>query len=248
MSLFSNLNNDGLEESQDRLGGYQPLESNIYTGKVKAFYAGESKGGAKSITVILDHDGKEYRETVYITNKKGENFFLNKDDKTKKVPLPGFTVADDICLMATGFPLSDQNFEEKVMNIWDSEARKELPKAVMMATEVLGKEVSLGIIKELQNKSELKGDEYVPVADTVERNVINKVFHTESKVTTAEARNGVDTGEFWDKWLERNKGTVVDRRTIKDGQGGDSKAPPKAGGATGGDAPAKKSLFGNKKQ
>lgn len=247
MSLFSDLNNDGLEESQDRLGGYQPLTSNIYTGKLKAFYAGESKGGAKSITVILDHDGKEYRETVYITNKKGENFFLNKDDKTKKVPMPGFTVADDICLAATGHPLAAQDFEEKVMNIWDPEARKELPKSVQMATDVLGKEVSLGIVKELQNKSELKGNEYVPVADTVERNVINKVFHTESKMTMAEARQGMEAGEFWDKWLERNKDTVVDRRTIKDGQGGGSKTPPQANGNSGGDAPAKKSLFGNKK-
>ena len=108
MSFFKNLSSDGLEEAQDRLGGYQPLDTDIYHGVIKAMYAGQAASGAMNVTVIVDLNGKEYRETVYITNKNGENFFLNKQDKSKKVPLPGFTTIDDICLIATGSPLAEQ--------------------------------------------------------------------------------------------------------------------------------------------
>lgn len=244
MSLFGNLKTDGLEESQDRIGGFGAVESDIATGVVKAFYAGKSAGGANSITVVVAlAGGKEYRETLWITNKKGENFFLNKQDSSKKVPLPGFTVADDICLATTGLPLADQEFEEKVLNIYDFDAKKELPKGVQVALEVVGKEVSLGILKELHNKSEKKGDEYVDIAETRDINVIDKVFHTESKKTVVELKNGADEAKFWDQWLEKNKGQVRDRRTIKDGQAGSaSKAPPKAGETS--TAAPKKSLFG----
>lgn len=249
MSLFGNLKSDGLEQTQDRLGGgYQPKETDIYTGKIKALYAGKSAGGAQSVSLILSlADGSEYRETFWITNKKGENFFLNKDDKTKKVPLPGFTIVDDLCLVTTGKPLAEQDTEEKTIKLYDSEAKKELPKAVPMLVEALGLEVSLGIVKVLENKNEKQGDEYVPTAETRELNATDKVFHTETRMTVVEAREGAESAKFWDSWLERNKGNTRDKRTIKDGQAGTAGAPkaasasasaPAAGGAP------RKSLFG----
>ena len=249
MSLFGNLKSDGLEQTQDRLGGgYQPKETDIYTGKIKALYAGKSAGGAQSVSLILSlADGSEYRETFWITNKKGENFFLNKDDKTKKVPLPGFTIVDDLCLVTTGKPLSEQDTEEKTIKLYDSEAKKELPKAVPMLVEALGLEVSLGIVKVLENKNEKQGDEYVPTAETRELNATDKVFHTETRMTVVEAREGAEVAKFWDSWLERNKGNTRDKRTIKDGQAGTAGAPKAAGASAAapaaGGAP-RKSLFG----
>lgn len=249
MSLFGNLKSDGLEQTQDRLGGgYQPKETDIYTGKIKALYAGKSAGGAQSVSLILSlADGSEYRETFWITNKKGENFFLNKDDKTKKVPLPGFTIVDDLCLVTTGKPLSEQETEEKTIKLYDSEAKKELPKAVPMLVEALGLEVSLGIVKVLENKNEKQGDEYVPTAETRELNATDKVFHTETRMTVVEAREGAEVAKFWDSWLERNKGNTRDKRTIKDGQAGTAGAPKAAGASAAapaaGGAP-RKSLFG----
>ena len=249
MSLFGNLKSDGLEQTQDRLGGgYQPKETDIYTGKIKALYAGKSAGGAQSVSLILSlADGSEYRETFWITNKKGENFFLNKDDKTKKVPLPGFTIVDDLCLVTTGKPLAEQDTEEKTIKLYDSEAKKELPKAVPMLVEALGLEVSLGIVKVLENKNEKQGDEYVPTAETREVNATDKVFHTETRMTVVEAREGAETAKFWDSWLERNKGNTRDKRTIKNGQAGTAGAPKAAGASAAapaaGGAP-RKSLFG----
>ena len=250
MSLFGNLKSDGLEETQDRLGGYSPLDTDIYTGKIKMAYADKSDGGAQNVNLVVDLGGKEYRETIYITNKKGENFFLNKDDKTKKVPLPGFTVIDDICLCTTEKPLADQDVEDKVVRLYDRESKKELPKSVPVLVELLGKEVSLAIVRQLENKQEKDGSgTYQPTAETRESNVITKVFHTASRMTMVEARQGNETGTFWDSWLERNKGQISDKRTIKDGQAG---APKGAAAArpqptpTGSAAPERKSLFGKK--
>lgn len=247
MGVFSNLTNDGLEEAQDRLGGFQVYDTDAYDATVKLAYAIQSPGGAHGVVFSFDMPGgREYRETVYVTNKKGENFFFNKDDKTKKVPLPGFTVADDICLMTTEQPLSAQETEEKVVNIWDNDAKKELPKSVQVLTGLLGKPVTLGIVKQLVNKNEKDGNgEYQPTAETREENVIEKVFHTATKLSAVEARNGKTEAAFFQTWVDRNRGNVRDRRTIKGGEGGQAGRPgaPQAGG--GAQAPTK-SLFGQK--
>lgn len=250
MSLFGNLTSEGLEKSQDRLGGFSPLDSGVYTATIKALYAGQSAGGAMSITLLAELDnGREYRETMYVTNKEGKNFFLNKEDRTKKVPLPGFTAADDICLIATGKPLAEQDSEEKVINVYDFDHKKEMPKAVPMIVEAIGQQVTLGIIKQLVNKNAKQGNEYVPTAETREENFIDKVFHPTLKLSVAEARNGQDEPKFQEAWIARNKDQVRDKRTIKDGEAGSAGGgrPPKAAGAApaaGGAAPARKSLFG----
>lgn len=244
--MFGNLTTDGLQESQDRLGGISVFNTDIYIGTVKALYAGKSSGGATSVTLIADLNGKEYTETLYVTNKDGQNWFANKQDNTKKVPLPGFTVVDDICLIATGEPLAAQETEEKVVKVWDSEAKKEMPKSVPMIIAALGKPIALGIQKTLANKQTKVGTEYVPNAETREENHIDKVYHPEMKLTVAEARAGQDVAQFWDAWLLKNKDQVRDKRTIKDGEVGSSGAPTKAAPKPGTPAgqPARKSLFG----
>jgi len=251
MSLFGNLKSDGLEESTDRLGGFQAWETGIYTGPIKVAYAGQSASGARYVTLIVDHDGKEYHETIYITNKAGENWFLNKETK-KKVPLPGFTIIDDTCLVTTGAALSDQESEEKMVKVYDVDAKKELPKSVPVLTGLTGKIVSLAILKTLENKSvKDTNGVYNDTAETRFSNNIDKVFHTETKMTVAEARNGAESGTFWEAWDKKNKGVDRDKRTIKDGSAGVAgkpgaariqAGPPQAGSGS----PTRKSLFGAK--
>lgn len=249
-ALFGSLTTDGMEEVEDRLGGgFQPFESDSYVGTIKQFYAGESQHGAKNMTVIIDIDGREHRETIYFTNRKGENFFLNKNDKSKKVPLPGFTTVDDLCLVALGVPLAETAFEDKMVNIWDHEVRREVPKSVPVAVDMIGKEVGVALLKIIANKTEKQGNEYVDIADTREFNEIDKVFDPSTRLTVVEARNEVTEADFMDKWDEKNQGEIRDKRTIKDGQGGNTGRP---GASNGGSAPQagagkeRKSLFGNK--
>jgi hypothetical protein len=245
---FGGLKQDGLEETQDRLGGSYILDSGVYDMTVKLAYAIESANGAKGMVLTFDNAGREYRETIYVTNRQGENFFLNKDDKSKKVPLPGFTTVDDICLCATGVSLSEQDVEEKMVNVYDFDQRKELPKSVEVVTSLLGKPVTLGIIRILENKSEKNAAGiYEPIADEREVNQIDKVFHTETRLTTPEARTGMTAGEFYAKWAEKNTLVNRDQRKIKDGQAGKSGRPGASSGppqAT--SQPTRTSLFSKK--
>lgn len=241
-ALFGSLSTEGLEESTDRLGGFQPLETDAYTATIKMAYAGQSSGGARNVTLELDLGGRSYRETIYITKKTGENYFV-KDGK--KVPLPGFTTIDDLCMVTVGKPLAEMIGEDKVVNIYDYDAKKELPTTVPMLTELLGQVATFGIVKNLENKSESDGNGgYTTIADTRDTNTIEKVFHTETKMTVVEARQGADEARFFESWVDRNKGKTRDRREIKDGQGvqtgrpGASKTAPQAGNKAPG-----KSLF-----
>ena len=257
-TLFGNLTSDGLEEAKDVLNtGFGPIDSDIYKMVIKAMYAGVSAtpgSKAQSITIVADHDGKEYRETFWITNKDGVNSFpvKDKDGKPtgKKAPLPGFTVVDDICQITTGKSLSEQDVEDKVVKVYDSEAKQQVNKTVPMLVETLGQEVALGIIRRKVNKNvkDANGN-YVPSAEEREENFTDKVFHPELQLTIVEAKAGADTATFWGGWLELNKGKTQDRRKIKDGQGGTAGAPqaaraagapPQAGEAA---AAPKKSLF-----
>ena len=245
MGMFNNLTNDGLEETQDRLGGYQALETAIYKGKIKLAYAIKSTGGAHGVELAVDlENGQEYRETIYVTNKKGENFFLNKSDQTKKVPLPGFTVMDDICTVTTEKPLSKQEDEEKIVKIYDYEEKKEVPKSVPVLIELLGKEVSLAIVKTIEDKTK-KNDStgnYEPTGETREVNSIDKVFHEPTHLTVAEARQGATEATFYSSWAERNNGKTRDKSSGAAGQTGNSGRPGSA--PTPNEAGGRKSLFG----
>lgn len=251
MGLFSNLGTQGLEEKQDRLGGFQLQETDIYLAKVKMAYAGKAKSGAQNITLILSLPGeKEYTETVYITNKDGENFFLNPQDRSKKVGLPGFNLIDDLCLVTTEKPLSEQDAEEKVVKIYDYEQKKEIPTNVPVLTDLIGKQAYFAIVKQVENKNvrnESTG-EYEPTADTRESNTIEKVFHHPSMLSVAEAKNGVTEPAFYGAWQTKNKGVTRDRRKIKEGGStsqGDAKTGKPGGAPTGGSGEPRKaaSLF-----
>jgi hypothetical protein len=246
MSLFSGMTNDGLEETEDRLGGYSVYASDIYNATVKMAYAGKSASGANFISFEFDlGSGRNYREVAYFTNKKGENFWIN--ETKKKIPLPGFSLVDDICLLTTEEPLAAQVTEDKMVKVYDADAKKEMPKSVPVLINLLGKPISLGVLKQLEDKTaKSSSGEYLPTGETRETNAIDKAFHTDTKLTVVEARLGKDAGEFWDKWLEKNKDAVRDRRSKNGGATGapgrPTGGPPQSGGA----AVERKSLFGKK--
>ena len=245
--MFGNLSTENLEKAEDVLGGgnYDPIPSAVYDGKIELAYAGKSAGGAHSVTVhFKTSEGKEVRETIYVTNKQGENFYADKEDKTKKRPLPGFTMIDDICLLATGAGLADQDTEEKVVKIWDSNERKEIPKPVQCLTALHGQDITLAILRSIEDKN--KKDEsgkYVPTGETRTVNAIDKAFHPETGRTVNEYLNEVATPEFHDAWAAKNTGKDRERFTKNIGAGAGTSGVGRPGGAP---DEAKKNLFGKK--
>jgi hypothetical protein len=246
MSVFKNLKSEGLEKSEDRVGGFGAMDADAYKAKITLAYAGESSGGATSVTLHADINGREYRETFYVTNRKGENFFLNKSDTSKKVGLPGFTVVNDICFVTTEKSLSEQDTEEKIVKLYDYDEKKEMPKSVPVMVDLIGKELSLGILNILENKSVKDNNgQWADGPDEQNINVVDKVFHEPTRMTVNEATSEKPEALFYDSWVERNKGKVRDKRTIKDGQAGTAGRPGASKGAPAAtEAGERKSLFG----
>lgn len=235
MKLFENLDTNDVERTEDRVGGNSRLlDSDIYIATIKAAYTGESKSGAISVTLMCDIDGKEYNETLYITNRNKEPYSVNTSTR-KKSFIPGYNYMNAICLVAAGKELKEVEAEEKVLSLYSFETKKNENTSVPVLVELSGKKVALGIVKELRNKAELVDGKYVDTPESREQNRIMAVFDPESHKTVNEALDNKEA-TFWDAWLERNKGKVVDRRTIKDG------APTTSSGVSNTQAP-RKSLF-----
>lgn len=253
-NLFSNFTTDKLDEqAQDRLGGFQVLDSDIYTGTIKLAYLLKADSGALGIYFDFDLEGgKKYSPTVYFTNKKGEHFFFTKEKK--KAPQMGFTLVNDICLIATGAEFAQQKHEKKTVNVYNRDLKKEVPTEVPVLVDLIGQKVALGVFKLKENKSEKGADgEYHPTSEIREVNAIDKVFHPEAKITVNEARllkeGEKPTPKFWPAWETKNKGHVIDKtdKTLTASAVGGPPAAasgPPASGQSGGQRP---SLFGKKK-
>lgn len=255
--MFGKLTTDNLEQAEDRLGGgAEAVPSNAYDATIKMMYVTTSSGGAMAMNIVVDAAGKELKFQEWITNKKGENFYPDKNDPKKKNPLPGFTNVNDICLLTTGEELCEQPTEEKIVKIYNFEEKKEIPTPVQVLTNTIGAPIKLGVLREISavQKKDDSG-EYADVLDdngkvkTRTQNVLDKVFHAETGRTVNEYKHEVETAEFLTAWVERNKDK--DRNRVK------SSGEGAAGGATGSGRPSpfgaaaqggekKKSLFGAK--
>lgn len=250
MKMFGNLTKEGLEESGDRLGGGALLDTNLYAGVVTLAYAGQSQAeGSKAqfVTVHIKVNNTEFKETYYVTNRNGENFYTDKQDKNKHHPLPGFTNVDDLCLVTTGFGLADQDIEEKVVKIYDYEKKAEVPTNVPVLVDLLGKEVLVAVIRQTVDKQK-KNDSgvYTNTGETRDENIADKFFHAESRRTVTEIQQGIEEAVFIDAWVEKNAGKPPRNKA----KGGDGKAgaPGASAGAPGAGAAQKPktSLFGAK--
>ncbi len=213
-NVYSTLTSEGLEESTDVLGGRHVFDTNIYNATVKAAYSIESSGGALGIALVLATSEGDYNETIYVTNRNKQNFYLNANKK--KCPLPGFTLINDLCLIANGKPLSEQDFQEKSLKVWDYDTKDEVVKPVLVAVDLIGAKVAVAITKQLVNKKVKSGNEYVDSNETVEENRINKLFDLDTHLTVHEAKTKSEA-KFYDKWLDKYQNTVADK--VKKGIG-----------------------------
>lgn len=215
MALFAELDTNGVERSEDTLsGGFNLLDSDIYEAKIKAAYGGASQAGALNVTVVCDIKGQEYSETIYITGRTKLPYF---EKNGKRRFIPGYNIVNSICKIATGKGLTELDSEDKTLLIYDPNEKKRKPTEVPVLTELSGKTICLGIVKELRNKAVQDAHGiYRDTEDTREDNRINAVFDADTHRTLNEIEDNKEA-VFWDKWLEKNKGITVDRRTVKEG-------------------------------
>lgn len=249
--MFGNLTGENLEQAQDRVGGGREITpTGVYDATVKMAYAGAAQSGAQFVQLILDVNGQEVRETIYVTNRKGENFFVDKNDSKKKHPLPGFTLIDDICLFTTEEPLAEQEVATKTVKVYDFDKRTDVPTEVPVLVNLLEKPIKIALLRRIENK-EKKGDDgnYHPTGETRTVNVFEKALHPETGRTVNEYRHGIETAEYQEafkkRWIDEDGRGKDDDRSSRGGASAGASGTGRPGAAAGGAAASpKKKLFG----
>lgn len=231
MSILSTLTTDNsIKVEKDSLGGNAVLDSGLYTSTVSVAYVTKASSGALGLVLHLKtEDGREHRETLWMTSgtaKGGKNYYEKDGEKNY---LPGFIAANHLALLTTGKEISELETEVKVVNAYSPEAKAEVPTKVDMLTDLLGKEVIVGIIKETVDKT-VKTDDglYVPNGETRDQAIIDKLFRVRDRMTVAEIRSQAEEAGFIDRWKSKYEGTVRNRSK---GAAGTAGAPKVAGNA-----------------
>lgn len=244
MSLLSGLTtSNDIAAEKDSVGGGFVLDSNVYNFTIKLAYLQKAASDALALVVHLTtEDNKDVRQQFWMTSGKEKgckNYFVDK--KGEKQYLPGFNMANSLCLLTVGKEISQMETETKVINLYSSEAKAEVPTNVAMLTELLGKQVLGGLIKQVVGKTakDAAGN-YQPTGETREENELDKLFRERDGKTTAEILAQAPEAVFIETWKKKWVGQVKDKSTKTAGTAG---APKAAGAAAPGTAKPQNSLF-----
>ncbi len=216
MSILSSLKtDDSIQEDKDTLGGgYRPLESGLYDLTIESAYIGASQGGAVSLNIVAKtEDQQTVRQTLWMTSGKAKgckNYYEDANGNRKY--LPGFTAANNLCLLTVGKEIGDLEPEEKVINMYDYDAKKELPTKVQMIVELIGQEITAGVVKQTVDKNVKDGNgNYVPSGETRDENEISKFFRKRDGMTVAEIKAQAEEAVFKTQWAEKNTGVTINK-------------------------------------
>lgn len=242
MSMFGITTSQKVEATSDQMGGFKVWDTDVYDATIKVLYAGQSKGGAKFFGLHLTIDGKEYREQIYFTNKEGKNFYTKSG---KDFVMPGFQNVDELMLLLLEkdmAALQPDDFEEKIIKLYDPDAKGETNQSAMVLTAALGKPVKVAIQKaKVFKQAKNANGVYENTADTREENSITKFFHPETNGTVIEHTKNMKIGAFMEEWLAQNRGETYDR--TKGAAPAAAEGAPGKPGQTDQAAGATKSLF-----
>ena len=127
--------------------------------------------------------------------------------------------------------------EEKLVPIYDGTAKKEVPTKTEVMTDLIGQEITVGILQILENKTKWDASTKTRTVlpETQKINQLDKVFRTRDHMTVAEVRAQATEPAFYAAWGEKNTGVTRDKTKT-----------PTAGAVGGGGAVAgkpKTSLF-----
>ncbi len=256
MSLLSTLKtDDAIQNETDSVGSGGVLDSGCYESTVAMAYTTKSKGGAVGLVLHLKTAiGRELRQTLWMSSgdSKGNKNYYERDGE--RFYLPGFNMAQSLSLLTVGKELKDLAIEQKVVKVYSSEAKKEVPTQVEVVTELLGQEIIAGVFKQIVNKNALNQStgKYEATSETREENEIDKFFRASDRMTTAEIRSQETEAGFYMTWVDKWQGQTRDRtaKTTKNtGNAGMPGATANTGLGTAAASPSpapSNSLFGAK--
>lgn len=217
MSLLSTLNtSNDVQEDTDTLGGSGPWPTDLYKLNVSMAYLIESTSGAIGVVLHMKNEsGQELRETVYISSgtAKGKKTYYETQDGTRK-NLPGYSLIRSLTRMTLDQEPLAVTTEAKIVNVYDFDAKKEVPKEVPVMVDLLGKEITAAVVHKISDKTAKNAQgAYAPTGEVREHNELTKFFHLPSGLTLTEAMGGETEGKFIHSWKEKNQGQVIDTST-----------------------------------
>jgi len=238
-----NLPDTVQKASIEKLGGSFSWETGVYDASISMVYLNQSASEAVSFNVVLKNSqGKELEEAFWIKSgkAKGNKTFYTKNGKD--FPLPGYSVANSLCVAATGQSLAKNmdNIEQKTIQIYDSAEGKKISKErpVLVALLTLQVKVAVQQILEFKQKKNDATGEYENIGETRTVNEC-KFFGNSAGKTTEEILSDSPAGMF-EKWSEKYAGQVLDKTL---GKKATASAAKVMGGSTPVAAPAASSLF-----
>lgn len=237
MSILANLTTDSsIANEKDSIGGSRAIETGIYTLTVQHAYIGKSSGGAISLNLNLKtEDNKELKQQLWMTSgtaKGGKNFYTDKNGD--KQYLPGFLMANSLCLLTVGKEISELDTEQKVIPLYNADAKAEVPTKVDMLMDLIGKEITAAVFKQTVDKTKKNESTgaYEPTGETREENEIDKFFRASDKKTTAEIRAQAEEATFVHTWEKKYAGQTRDKSKGASSANGTAGAPKAASGTT----------------
>lgn len=223
--LFSTISTEGTEKVVDSVGGYTPLESNVYKGTVTSAYvtASQTEGSlSQGLNLVIKlENGTEYRETIYFLSKEG---LATTEKNGKLLKRREYVLVDDLSLLASEIPFSDALFEEKLVQVWDNDAQARIPKPMMTLVDVLDKEFYFAIQTTKKFKQEHDGSGWVDTDRVIHESKIQKIMSDEG-FTVLELIEGVSEAVFIETWRKAHGNKIVDR-TANGPKGGAKKGVP----------------------
>lgn len=203
-------------EERDVLGGRKVFETNVYSLEIKqAFIFVNSNGSTGCRIDGKFEDGQDYSNTLWIADRKGNNYYIDKKDKSQKL-LPAYIMLNTILQLVAEKSIDDPDSletSEKVVKMGETN------QSVEVLDDLTGAVILIALEKQRKNKT-VKGtlpdgkEGYVPTNEIIFENELVKVFCGSEDAygfTLNELLADAAEPEFMSKWLEKNKDKEIDR-------------------------------------
>ena len=214
MSLLSTLTSDAsIANEKDSVGGGGVLDSGLYPATVTLAYAQKSEGGALGLVLqAKTNQGRDIRQTLWMTSGTAKGCKNYYEKEGVKHYLPGYVAANALALLTTGKEISELDTETKVVNVYNKDAKAEVPTKVEAIVDLMGQEILIGVIKQTVDKTQkTDAGTYAPTGETRDENEIDKFFRASDRKTTAEIRAQAEEAAFADVWEKKWAGVTKDK-------------------------------------
>lgn len=205
-----NTTNLNTNEKDTISGNYSALDADVYDAEIKLVYGISSKSSkAEGIELVLLINGQEKNFSLYYSTSEGKIEQLNK--KTNQVEAYYRYVLVNslfnIVLNKNMNQITNNDSSKKFIKKYNYIAKADENIEVNTIPAFEGKKIKVGITNTLINK-------YSDPSKTINKNEINKFFDSKGYSSSELNRLKEDSTvqpEFINKWLEANKGIIVDK-------------------------------------